>query len=248
MSRPLHIGILGHSTEGAALCFQIATREAARLTGPHRHPPITLTILPMADAMEAWAAHDLAAVRAILADEARTLASAGADFFVCPDNTAHEALAAPGPELALPGLHIAEVVAEHARTQGFGTLGVMGTRWLMEGPVYRDALQARGLQMRLPGPEARAHIHQVIFEELCLGRFLDSSRAGFSAIIETLRAEGCDAVVLGCTEIPLLIDQADACLPVLSSTGLLALAAVQTALAGKAPDWRGGPPRPGSGG
>jgi aspartate racemase len=231
----LHIGILAHSADGAALCFLEMVREASRRLGPHRHPEITLSILPMAPTLEDYAEGNLAAVRAYLAGTARRLANAGCDFFVCPDNTAHLALDLPGEPLHLPWLHIGEIVAERAQAEGYRCVGLLGTRWTMEGPVYPAAFARRGIALRTPAPADRALVDGVIFGELCQGRLLDASRSEFVRIIEGLRQAGCDAVALSCTEIPLLITPDASPLPTLDSTRLLAHAAVEAALGDNGP-------------
>jgi aspartate racemase len=236
----LHIGILAHSADGAALCFLDMVREAGRRLGAHEHPEITLSILPMAPALERYERDDLASVRAHLTRTARRLADAGCDFFVCPDNTAHIALELPGDPLPLPGLHIAEIVAARATALGYSSIGLLGTKWTMEGPVYPLAFGRHGIAMRTPAPEDRALVDRVIFDELCQGTVLESSRTDYIRLIETLQREGCDAVALACTEIPLLITPEASPLPTLDSTRLLAEAAVDAAIADRVPAWRGG--------
>jgi len=235
-----HIGILAHSADGAALCFLEMVREASRRLGEHRHPEITLSIMPMGPTLEDYAEGNLAAVRAYLAGTAHRLAAAGCDFFVCPDNTAHLALDLPGERLPLPGLHIAEIVAERAKEEGYTCVGLLGTKWTMEGPVYPDAFARYGIALRTPAPPDRALVDGVIFGELCQGQLLDTSRAEFVRIIEGLRQAGCDAVALSCTEIPLLITPDVSPLPTLDSTRLLARAAVQAALGERTAVWQGG--------
>jgi aspartate racemase len=236
-----HIGILAHSADGAALCFLEMVREAARRQGAHHHPEITLSILPMAPALEQYRRNDLPGVRAHLARTAERLAGAGCDFFVCPDNTAHIALELPGEPLPLPGLHIAEIVAERARADGRGCVGLLGTRWTMEGPVYPKAFARRAIGLQTPAAGDRELVDRVIFEELCQGVLAEASRAQYVRIIEGLKRDGCDAVALSCTEIPLLVTPELSPLPTLDSTRLLAHAAVAAALAGRRPGWRGGP-------
>jgi aspartate racemase len=225
-----HIGILAHSADGAALCFLEMVREACRRLGPHQHPEITLSMLPMGPSLEHYEANDLPAVRAYLARTARRLADAGCDFFVCPDNTAHLALGLPGEPLPLPGLHIAEIVAERAKRDGYRRVGLLGTRWTMEGPVYPAAFARRGIALSTPASDDRALVDGVIFGELTQGKLLEASRAEFVRIIGGLEAAGCDAVALSCTEIPLLITPDVSPLPTLDSTRLLAHAAVTAAL------------------
>jgi len=237
-----HIGILAHSAEGASLCFLTATHEGARAMGEHLHPEITMSVVAMGEAMPLWEANDFAAVRKIFMHTAKQLAAAGADFFVLPDNTAHLALEAEGEDFPIPALHIADVVAEEAKAQGYKTIGVLGTKWTMEGSVYADALARAGLTRVIPGDDDRAFINQTIFAELCNGIFSDATRARYVGIIDKLKAQGCDAVALVCTEIPILISPGDSSLPTLDSTRLLGKAAVEVAL-GKQPlpTWRGGP-------
>jgi hypothetical protein len=127
-----HLGILAHSAEGAALCFRAFCQEGFARLGPHEHPDVTLDCIALARSMPAWDGGDRRSIRATLAVSVERLAAAGADFFVCPDNTAHMALEEPGPDLALPGLHIAEVVADRAAAAGSRRVGVLGTRYLMD--------------------------------------------------------------------------------------------------------------------
>jgi len=237
-----HIGILAHSAEGAALCYLTAAHEGARHMGEHMHPEITMSTVAMGEAMALWEADDYAAIRGIFMRSAKQLAAANADFFVLPDNTAHLALEAPGPDFPIPALHIADVVAAEAKAKGFQKIGVLGTKWTMEGPVYKNALARAGLDRVIPGVADRAFINETIFTELCSGVFSDATRDRYVRIIGDLKAEGCDAVALVCTEIPILIPPEQSPLPTLDSTRLLARAAVEVAV-GKAPmpTWRGGP-------
>jgi len=236
-----HIGVLGHSADGAALCFLETVREGARLLGAHEHPEVTLSLLPMGPTLAAYESGDLAAVRAHLARTADRLAGAGCDFFACPDNTAHLALEQPGPALTLPGLHVAEIVAARARSDGRRRVGLLGTKWTMNGPVVPAAFARAGVEMRAPEPGDHAMIDGVIFEELCRGVVRDASRKRYVAVIEDLKQAGCDAVALCCTEIPLLVTPEVSPLPTLDSTRLLARAAVAVALGREAfPTWRGG--------
>ena len=239
MSR--HIGILAHSADGAALCYLEMVREAARILGEHDHPEITLSIRPMGPVLDAYDRNDLAAINTHLRSTAERLAAAGCDFFVCPDNTAHIALDAAREPYPLPGLHIAEIVAAHARANGYRRVALLGTRWTMEGPAYSAALGRQELEMLIPTPAQRAEINRVIFEELCQGKITEAARRYFVGVIDSLEAQGCDSVALSCTEIPLLITPDVSPLPTLDSTRLLAREAVAVALGKKPfPVWRGG--------
>lgn len=238
----LHIGILAHSADGAAMCFLEMVREASRALGAHEHPEITLSILPMGPMLDRYAQGDLAGVKEHLARTARRLAAAGCDFFVCPDNTAHIALELPGDPLPLPGLHIAEIVARRAQSDGRTCVGLLGTRWTMEGPVYPAAFARAGVAMQVPAPADRTLVDGVIFDELCQGLVTDASQSEHLRIIEALKVMGCDAVALSCTELPLLVTPDVSPLPTLDSTRLLARQAVAAAIAGEVPAWRGGMP------
>jgi aspartate racemase len=237
-----HIGIHQYSVPGALLCFEEIMGEAQRRLASHQHPVVTMTGLAMADAVAEWDDRDNAALRERSARVIDRLAAAGADFFCCPDNTAHIALEAEGPDFALPGLHIAEVVADEAKSRGFKRVGVLGTRWTMEGPVYRRALEARGIGWEVPLADARSELHRIIMDELCLHRFEDESVQYYRDSIDAFAEKGCDSVALVCTEIPLIISDENSALPTLDSTRLLARAAVDVALGERAlPSWRGGP-------
>jgi aspartate racemase len=236
-----HIGILAHSAEGATLCYREAWLEGVRRLGAHRHPEITLTGVAMADALDDWERGDLPALRAFFMRDAQKLAAAGTDFFVCPDNTAHIALEASGEPFPIPCLHIGEVVADQAQRRGHKKVGILGTKYTMTGPVYPGAFGRRGIGWAIPDEADRKTVDDIIFGELCLGIFTEESRDAYVRIIAKLAEQGCDAVALVCTEIPLLITEDVSPLPILDSTRLLARAAVAVAIGERAmPEWRGG--------
>ena len=237
-----HIGILAHSFEGATLCFHTACLEGVKHLGAHMHPEITMTCSPMAPTVELWDRADYAALRDFFRADAQKLDAAGADFFLCPDNTAHIALESEGEPFPIPGLHIGEVVADQAQRDGRKKVAILGTNWTMTGPVYPGALGRRGIEWQIPDEDDRKLIHHVIMDELCLGVFSDESRDAYCAIIAKMAEHGCDSVALVCTEIPLLITDEVSPLPILDSTRLLARAAVDVALGERPmPSWRGGP-------
>jgi aspartate racemase len=237
-----HIGILLHSFEGATLCYRTMCLDGVARLGPHLHPEITMTGIAMHHMLDAYARNDQQAVRALFMEDMAKLAAAGAEFFVCPDNTAHIALETEGPPFPIPCLHIGELVAEQARREGRTKIGILGTGWTMTGPVYPGALGRRGMDWVIPDEQDRELIHQVIMDELCLGTVSDSSRDDYVRIIEKLADQGCDAVALVCTEIPILVTPEFSPLPTLDSTRLLARAAVDVALGERPmPEWRGGP-------
>jgi aspartate racemase len=240
--RALHIGIHHYSVEGAVLCYHEIMLEAQRRMGEHQHPVVTMTGLAMAPTIREWDRKDYSALRARSFEVVERLARTGADFFLCPDNTSHIAMEHEGPDFALPGLHIAEVVAREAERRGYHKVGVLGTNWTMNGPVYPRALEARGIGWAVPPEATRNRLHAIIMDELCLHDFRPESVDFYRAAIDALAAEGCDSVALVCTEIPLIIGDHNSALPTLDSTRLLAHAAVDVALGVRPlPEWRGGP-------
>jgi aspartate racemase len=226
----LHIGIVACSTEGAALCYRTISFEGGQQIGRYEHPETSLHSFSLAEYMHAVDANDWAGVAQLMLASADKLAKAGADFLICPDNTIHQAFDLVEHRSPRPWLHIAREVAAEAKRRGYRRLAVLGTRYLMEGPVYREALKTAGIEQRVPGPEQRARIHQIIFDELVNGQFLPRSLVYHVEVIRALKEEGCDAVVLGCTETPLLVSPESSPLPVLDSTRLLARAAVRKAI------------------
>jgi aspartate racemase len=181
--------------------------------------------------MQAIERDDWGTVAELMLSSARKLQSCGADFLLAPDNTIHRAFSQVVPASPLPCLHIAEEVASAAREHGFRRLAITGTKYTMDGPVYPEILAQHGIEYRIPSPLDRARIDQIIFDELVNGIFRSDSRGIVSGAISRMKAEGCDAVVLGCTELPLLIGNESSPLPVLDSTRLLARAALRRATA-----------------
>ena len=223
---PQHIGIVGCSAEGAALCYRTICIEGAQLLGPHAHPEVSLHTHSFADYMECINRGDWPAVGELMLSSARKLAAAGAEFLICPDNTIHQALRYVQPHSPLPWLHIAEVVAAEAQDRGLHRIAITGTRWLIESEVYPEKLAEHGIEYLRPTSAEREQINRIIMEELVLGIFTPASVTAFQRIIGRMKGEGCDAVVLGCTEIPLLMNDANSPLPTLDSTRLLARAAL----------------------
>jgi aspartate racemase len=226
-----HIGIVGCSAEGAALCYRTICSEAPKVMGEHRHPEITMHTHPLADYMIPIRKGDWENVAAIMLSSANKLAGAGADFAICPDNTIHQAFELMRARSPIPWLHIAEAVAEEAKKRGFQHLAVLGTKYLMTGPVYSRVLDRFGISSEIPDASVREKIDEIIFKELVNGIFLEPSRLFFDQVMDTMKQRGCDAAVLGCTEIPLIVDPNDAPLPTLDSTRLLGRAALQKAMA-----------------
>jgi aspartate racemase len=227
-----HIGIVACSAEGAALCYRSICREALAVVGKNDHPRITLDSIALARWLPAFDAGDYEGVARIMLESVRLLASAGADFAICPDNSAHLAWDHVAAETPIPWLHIARVVAEEARRRRFRRVGVLGTRYTMArgAPVYSEALRALEIEAIVPDGADFETVDRIIFAELVDGVFTDTSRQAYNGVMARLAERGCDAVALACTEIPLLVRARESPLPTLDSTRLLARAALHEAL------------------
>jgi aspartate racemase len=226
----LHIGIVACSAEGAALCYRTVCLEGAAVMGRHAHPEVSLHTHSLADYMRCIYADDWQGVAELMLSSAEKLACIGADFLICPDNTIHRAFDLVAPRSPRPWLHIVEEVAAEAKRQNYRRLALLGTRYTMEGPVYPAKLAAAGIDYAVPTAEERERIDQIIMDELVYAKFTPQSLAYFLEVIGRLKAMGCDAVVLGCTEIPLLVTPETSPLPTLDSTRILARAAVRKAV------------------
>ncbi|HYC10058.1 MAG TPA: amino acid racemase [Steroidobacteraceae bacterium] len=228
---PRHIGIVACSAEGAALCYRTVCLEGPQRFGALEHPEVSMHTHSFAAYVRSIESADWPGVAELMLSSAHKLARAGADFLICPDNTIHQALPWLVRRSPLPWLHIAEVVATHAAERGFRRLGLTGTRYLVDSEVYPEKLAARGIDYLRPSPVERAEINRIIFEELIAGVFRPEAVACLQRVIARMKDEGCDAVVLGCTEIPLIMNDDNSPLPTLDSTRLLARAAQRRAAA-----------------
>src|SRR3954468_10496184 len=227
---PKHIGIVACSAEGASLCYRTICLEGAQFMGEHDHPEISMHTQSLAKYMECVYRNDWNGVGDLMLSSANKLAKIGAKFLICPDNTIHQSFAYVRERSPLPWLHIAEVVAGQAVERGFEKIGLTGTRYLVESEVYPEKLAARGLEYVRPSAEERVEINRIIFEELVYGVFKPEGIAYFQGVIGRMKEQGCDAVALSCTEIPLLMNDANSPLPTLDSTRLLARAALARAV------------------
>lgn len=231
---PQHIGIVACSAEGASLCYTTICVEGGKLLGGHAHPEVSMHTHSLGDYKECLERNDWRGVGELMLSSAEKLAKTAADFLICPDNTIHQALPYVEPRSPLPWLHIAEVVAAEAARRGYRRLGLTGTRWLVDSEVYPQKLSPRGIEYVRPNVEEREESNRIIMEELVCGVFKPGAVAYFQRVIERMKTEGCDAVVLGCTEIPLIMDDKNSPLPVLDSTRLLARSALARAVEGAA--------------
>ena len=224
-----HIGVVACSAEGAALCYRTICTEGMALMGRYAHPEVTMHTFPLSEYMRYIETGDWEGVASLMLSSVAKVAKVGADFAICPDNTIHQALDLVIEISPIPWLHIAEEVAAEAKRRNYKRLGILGTCFLMEGPVYPTKLAPIGIEHMIPEMKDRKRINEIIFSELVYGRFPAKARVYFNEVIGALKNQGCDAVVLGCTEIPLLVTQEDSSLPTLDSTRLLARAALKRA-------------------
>jgi len=227
---PRHIGIVACSAEGAALCYRTLCTEAPAMMGEFMHPEVSMHTHPLGEYMEHIKSGDWGAVADLMLSSVKKLASIGAQIAICPDNTIHQAYDLVVPASPIPWIHISEAVAWEAQKRGFKKLAITGTKYLMTGPVYPLVLERFGMSYSIPDKKDRERIDGIIFNELVCGVFREESRLYFNEVIGDMKRGGCDAVVLGCTEIPLLVNPCDCPLPALDSTRLLARAALREAL------------------
>jgi aspartate racemase len=226
-----HIGIVAVTAEGAALCYQTIVAEGPSVLGPGVYPEVTLHALPQGAYVALGRRQEWEEVGEMLLRSAETVRRAGADFLICPANTAHIAIDRIRDRTPLPWLHIAEVVGAAAAAQGWRRLLLLGTRTTMEGPIYAAALSGRGIEFEIPDLEDRRRVDDLIFDELIHGRFEERARDYIKGLIAAYRDRGGAAVIHGCTELPLLLPDAASPLPTLDSTRLLARAALREAAA-----------------
>jgi aspartate racemase len=223
---PRHIGIVACSAEGAALCYRTICLEGAQFFGSHAHPEVSMHTHALADYVRFLDAGDWPGVGELMLDSARKLASIGCEVLICPDNTIHQALPSIVMRVPVPWLHIADAVAAQAQERALHRIGLLGTRWLVDSEVYPERLSARGLQYLRPNTDERTEIHRIIMEELVRDVQSVNSLKYLQRVVGRMKDEGCDAVVLGCTEIPLILNDSNSPLPTLDSTRLLARAAL----------------------
>jgi aspartate racemase len=226
------IGLIGGMSWESTLPYYRHVNEAirARLGGLHS-ARLVLYSLDFHEIEQLQRSGDWQRAGELLADAARALHRAGADFLVLCTNTMHKVAAAIEGAVNIPLLHIADPTAEAIRAAGLRRVGLLGTRFTMEQPFYRERLERRhGIEVLVPDEADRAEVHRVIYEELCLGRVHEESRQAYRRVIERLVARGAEAVILGCTEIGLLVGEADAEVPLFDTTLLHAWAAADRAL------------------
>jgi len=228
------IGLIGGmSWESTALYYrQINETVKARLGGLHSAKLVLLSV-DFAEIAALQRAGDWAAAGAFLASAARTLETAGADFLVLCTNTMHVVAPAMEAGVRIPLLHVADPTAEAIKAAGLRKVGLIGTRFTMEQSFYKNRLsEQHGLHVLVPDAADQDAVHRIIFEELCLGKITETSRAEYRRVMDGLVAQGAECIILGCTEITLLVGAQDASVPLFDTTGLHAAAAAHMALSG----------------
>ena len=219
-----HIGIVAGTADGAALCYRTLCHEAERLTGRRAHPEITMHALPLEVYLASIDAEDWVGVAALMSRSASVLAQAGAELIICPNNTLHRAF--DFVTSSVPWLHIAAAVEAEAGRRKYRQVGLLGTQAVMEGSVYQPRFEKEGIEIVLPTASQRIELDRIIRTELIRGAYTPHSREHVRRIIATMAGKGVEAVILGCTELPLLLPQEVSALPLLDSTRLLAAAAL----------------------
>jgi aspartate racemase len=225
-----HIGIVACSYEGAALCYKTICNEGSQYLGEHSHPEVSIHNYPLNEYMKFIIPGDWEGVAELILSSSEKLYKIGADFLISPDNTIHQSFSIVAKRSPLPWLHIGEEVAKNAEINNFKKLGILGTKFLMEGPVYQEIMENRNIKHCIPVEKQRSKINDIIFNELVYGIINEESKKYFLNVINDLKSKGCDSIVLGCTEIPLIVLPKDSSLPLLDSTRILARAALKYAL------------------
>lgn len=226
------IGIIGGmSAESTAVYYQLINRAINSRLGGNHSADIVMHSVDFARIVALQQTGDWAQAGHILADSARKLESIGADFLLIATNTMHKVAPAIASAVQIPLLHLVDATAAAIRAQGLSRVGLLGTAFTMQDGFYSERMAEHGIHTLLPASEQQADIHRIIFEELCTGRIEAASKSLYLEAIRTLQAQGAEGIILGCTEIGLLIRPEDSPLPVFDSALLHALAAVDLALA-----------------
>jgi aspartate racemase len=226
-----NIGLIGGmSWESTALYYEVINREVARLRGGLRSAPMCIASLDFHEIAERQKAGDWAGMSKILGDAALQLQNAGADCILIGTNTMHKIAPEVQARIDVPLLHIADITAKAILAAGLSKVGLTGTRFTMEEAFYKERLAEHGIECVIPTQEERDDIHRIIFSELCQGVIDAGSKQRFLQCMASLEQRGAQGVILGCTELPLLVDQRDSTLPLFDTTRLHAMAAVAFAL------------------
>lgn len=225
------IGLIGGmSWESTVTYYQIVNERVNAAMGGYHSARILLYSVDFAEVEAAQRKEDWTQVGELLADAARRLERGGADFLLLGTNTMHRSCAQIESAVSIPFVHIADATADALLARGLKRVALLGTRYTMEQDFYRERLTRRGLEVAIPEADERAMIHRVIFDELCFGRRLPQSKADYLRVIERMGAAGAEAVILGCTEIGMLVGQEDTAVPLVDTTVVHAERAAKLAM------------------
>lgn len=228
-----HVGIVACSPPGAALCFEILSNEASTLANSVHSPlEISMHAHALSEYMRAIDAGDWNGVADLMLSSARKLASVGAEFLIAPCNTIHQAFDFVKEQSPVPWLHVGEEVALTAQRMGYKNVAVLGTQFIVDGPIYREWLHRFGIEVMVPKETQKRWLNHAIFEEMVRGHFTEETRQHLLDMLATMKAKGCSAAGLCCTELPILLKGTKPPLPLLDSTEILACAAIEV-LTGK---------------
>ncbi len=234
MNGPRVIGMIGGmSWESSAQYYRLANELVRERLGGLHSARIVLASVDFADIEELQVAGRWDEAGQLLAQAAEGLEAAGADLLLICTNTMHKVADQVQAAVGIPLLHLGDATAQAVNRAGLGTIGLLGTAFTMEQDFYRDRLSGHGLQVVIPSAADRAQVHRIIYDELCLGVVREKSRQAYRDVIVRLVQAGAEGVVLGCTEIELLISDTDSPVPIFPTTRLHVEAAVDASLAGR---------------
>ncbi len=225
-----HIGIIAVSSEGAALCYCTIIQEAFSVMGRFDHPEISMHTHSLSRYMDYIEKDDWKGVASLMLSSVKKLVAAGADFAICPDNTVHQAFEKVIDKSPIPLISITETVAKECQLKAYKRVGVLGTKYTLRGPIYRDTLSRLKIEVIIPNKKDQEIVDSIIFDELVPREITESSGEYLLKVIQKFKKSGCDAVILGCTEIPLVVNPKNSPLPVVDSTRLLARKALEYSL------------------
>ena len=225
-----HIGIIGVSPEGSSICYRMVGKRASEVADPGARPTVSLHNLPFSSYVDAMREGDWERVADMLRRSAGTLAEAGADFCILPDNVTHHALPMASAASPIPFLNMIEIAADAIVANGCQHVGLIGTKWVVRGSTYQTLLGIRGIKLHVPREDDAETIDRIIFHEAIYGRVRDQSLGEVAAVIESLAAKGCEAIVLGASEAGMMLRHERMPLPVFDPVEMLAEAAVSQAL------------------
>lgn len=226
MPKLKHIGIAAITAEGAALAYRLICQESQKIFGKNKHPEITLHSFSFSEYLLDPQNRLETACKLLLASS-KKLADSGAEFLICPANTTHEVFYLLENKLPIPWLHIADAVLAEVKCKNLKNVALLGTIYTMCGDIYHKRFAQAGITITIPNAEQQREIQNIIYQELLLGEFLDQSKQYLINVIASMEAIGCEGVILGCTELPLIISKKDVNIPLFDSTHILAKAAVE---------------------